>query len=160
MDPLSQLFAAYMQMITSSITDHYTDALNTNITSQSINYQGTNIRFQHFLWKVKPETVCIDLKQQATQYSHCTQQAKAMFTEICSELSGKRHLSAKAQSLTRMYCNASASYQPMIASIGEPKPITATQMQEKECNRLILKAMQDNSPEVAAQKEKVCALVR
>ncbi|MCL1036458.1 hypothetical protein L2750_04740 [Shewanella submarina] len=109
---------------------------------------------------MKPETVCIDLEQHATHYSRCTQKAKSMFTEICSELSGKHLLSSKAQSLTRMYCKASISYQPVIASIGEPKPITATQMQEKECNRLILKAMQDDSPEVAAKKEKVCALVR
>ncbi|WP_345853211.1 hypothetical protein [Shewanella algae] len=78
MDPLSQLFAAYLEMVSNNITSAYVDAANTTVTTQTLTYQGTDIRFQHFLWQVKQESVCADLKQQATAYSKCTMQAKAM----------------------------------------------------------------------------------
>ncbi|MBO2623837.1 hypothetical protein I6M44_07020 [Shewanella algae] len=49
MDPLSQLFAAYLEMVSNNITNAYIDAANTNVTAQTLTYKGTDIRFQHFL---------------------------------------------------------------------------------------------------------------
>ncbi|TVL51908.1 hypothetical protein AYI98_05640 [Shewanella algae] len=177
MDPLSQLFAAYLEMVSNNITSAYVDAANTTVTTQTLTYQGTDIRFQHFLWQVKQESVCADLKQQATSYSKCTLQAKAMFTDLCNQLSSMKNLTPKGRSLSRMYCNASLNYRPVIAQIGEPTPKTGRsflfnpktgaagepvrqteqQVKEKECNQLILKAMQDSSPELAKRRDKVCA---
>lgn len=157
MDPLSQLFAAYLEMVSSNITDVYIDSTNTTVTTKSLVYQGTNIRFQHFLWQVKQESVCADLKLQATPYSKCTQQAKSMFTDLCNQLSGMNNLNQKGRSLTRMYCNASLTYKPMVAYISTPKPKTEQELKQKECDLLILKAMQDSNPEVLKEKEKACA---
>ncbi|TWO84203.1 hypothetical protein AYI75_12415 [Shewanella algae] len=97
MDPLSQLFAAYLEMVSNNITSAYVDAVNTTVTAQTLTYKGTDIRFQHFLWQVKQESVCADLKQQATSYSKCTQQAKAMFTDLCNQLSSHAYARNCAQ---------------------------------------------------------------
>ncbi|MBO2586004.1 hypothetical protein [Shewanella algae] len=157
MDPLSQLFAAYLEMVSNNITNAYVDAANTTVTAQTLTYKGTDIRFQHFLWQVKQESVCADLKQKATSYSNCTQQAKAMFTDFCSQLSSMNNLNSKGRSLSRMYCNASLNYKPMIATISTPVRKTEQQLKDKECNQLILKAMQDSSAELAKRRDKICA---
>lgn len=156
MDPLSQLFAAYLEMVSSNITDVYIDSTNTTVTTKSLVYQDTNIRFQHFLWQVKQESVCADLKQQATSYSKCTQQAKSMFTDLCNQLSRVKNLNRKGRSLSSMYCNASLNYKPMIAYISQPKQKTEQELQQKECNLMILKAMQDSSAKTMKEREDAC----
>lgn len=156
MDPLSQLFAAYLQAASNNIADHYMDSMNTTVTTQNLVYQGTTIRFQHQLWKIRPNSVCTDFEQQATQYSKCTQQAKAMFTELCTQLSSMDNLNHKGRSLSNMYCNASLSYNPMIAYISKPEQKTEQELKQKECNLMILKAMQDSTLEVAKQKDRAC----
>jgi hypothetical protein len=160
MDPLSQLFAAYLHTVSNNIAEVYVDSMNTTVTSQSLVYNDTNIRFQHQLWKIKPNSVCSDLEQQATQLSKCTQQAKAMFTEICTQLSSMETLDQRGRSLSNMYCNASLTYKPMVAYIREPKQKTEQELKEKECNLMILKAMQDKSLEVLKQKEETCLITR
>lgn len=120
MDPLSQLFAAYLEMVSNNITSAYVDASSRTTTAQTLNYKGTEIRFQHFLWQVKQESVCADLKQKAMTYSNCTQQAKAMFSDLCNQLSAMNNLNNKGRSLSRMYYNASLSYKPLVATLGEP----------------------------------------
>jgi iron uptake system EfeUOB component EfeO/EfeM len=156
MDPFSQLFAAYLYTVSNSIAEVYVDSMNTTVTSQSLVYNDTNIRFQHQLWKIKPNSVCSDLEQQATQFSKCTQQAKAMFTELCIQLSSMKNLNQRGRSLSNMYCNASLNYKPMVAYISEPKPKTEQELKEQDCNLMILKTMQDNSSETLRQKDKVC----
>ena len=156
MDPLSQLFAAYLHSVTNTVTEVYADSLNTTVTTNSLVYKDTRIRFQHQLWRIRPKSVCVDLEQQATQFSKCTQHAKAMFTELCTQLSSTKSLTAKGHRLTNMYCNASLSYKPMIAYINEPKQKTEQELKQKECNLMILKAMQDKSPEALKRKEKAC----
>ena len=156
MDPFSQLFAAYLHTVSNSIAEVYVDSMNTTVTSQSLVYNDTNIRFQYQLWKIKPNSVCSDLEQQATQFSKCTQQAKAMFTELCIQLSSMENLNHRGRSLSNMYCNASLNYKPMVAHISEPEQKSEQELKEKECNLMILKAMQDKSPETLEQKEKAC----
>ncbi|MBB1318159.1 hypothetical protein H5123_10990 [Shewanella sp. SR43-4] len=156
MDPFSQLFAAYLHTVSNTIAEVYVDSMNTTVTSQSLVYNDTNIRFQHQLWKIKPNSVCSDLEQQANQLSKCTQQAKTMFTELCTQLSSMENLNQRGRSLSNMYCNASLTYKPMVAYISEPKQKSEQELKEKECNLMIIRAMQDNSSEVLAQKEQAC----
>lgn len=160
MDPFSQLFAAYLNTVSNSIAEVYVDSMNTTVTSQSLVYNDTNIRFQHQLWKIKPNSVCSDLEQQATQFSKCTQQAKTMFTELCSQLSSMENLNQQGRSLSNMYCNASLNFKPIVAYISEPMKKTEQELKEKECNLMILKAMQDNGPEVLKEKEIACELTK
>jgi iron uptake system EfeUOB component EfeO/EfeM len=157
MDPFSQFFAAYLHTVSNSIAEVYLDSMKTTVTSQSLVYNDTNIRFQHQLWKIKPNSVCSDLGQQATQFSKCTQQAKDMFTELCTQLSSMENLNQRGRSLSNMYCNASLNYKPMVAYISEPKQKTEQELKETECNLMILKAMQDNSSEVLKQKDEACS---
>jgi hypothetical protein len=156
MDPLSQLFAAYLYTVSNSIAEVYVDSMNSTVTSQSLVYNDTNIRFQYQLWKIKPNSVCSDLEQQVTQLSKCTQQAKAMFTELCTQLFSMENLNQKGRSLSNMYCNASLTYKPMVAYISEPKQKSEQELKEKECNLMILKVMQNNSDGIIKQKNKTC----
>mgnify|MGYP003624383436 CR=1 FL=1 len=156
MDPFSQFFAAYLHTISNSIAEVYVDSMNTTVTSQSLVYNDTNIRFQHQLWKIKPNSVCSDLEQQATQFSKCTQKAKAMFTDLCTQLSSMENLNQRGRSLSNMYCNAAFNYKPMVAYISEPKQKSEQELKEKECNLMILKAMQDSSEDILQKKDKAC----
>ncbi|MGR3971794.1 hypothetical protein [Shewanella sp. 1180_01] len=158
MDPLSQLFAAYLHTVSNSIAGVYLDSMNTTVTTQSLVYNDTTIRFQHQLWNVRPASVCSDLEQQATPFSKCTQQAKAMFTELCTQLSSMENLNQKGRSLSNMYCNASITYKPMVAYISEPKHKSEQKLKEQDCNLMILKAMQDSSAEVLEQKDVACSI--
>jgi hypothetical protein len=160
MDPLSQLFAAYLNTASSMISQPYIDAVDANVTTENIDYNGTHIRFQHQLWKIRPQSVCADMVQDSSRYASCTQQGKQMFTELCSSISKLENLSLKGQRIGNMYCNASLSYQPMIASIGMPKPKTAQELKQKECNQLILKAMQDESEAISKQRDEACSEAR
>ncbi|WP_119969010.1 hypothetical protein [Shewanella japonica] len=116
--PLSQLFAAYLHTVSNSITEVYTDSINTTVTSQGFVYQNTNISFHHQVRKIRSNIVCANLAKQARQFSQCTQQAKAMFTELYYELS----ISNKGRSLSKMYCNASLRNKPIDTYISKPEP--------------------------------------
>ncbi|WP_220768763.1 hypothetical protein [Shewanella sp. MBTL60-007] len=45
MDPLSQLFTAYLQAASNNIADHYMDSMNTTVTTQSLVYNDTAVLF-------------------------------------------------------------------------------------------------------------------
>ncbi|MFC1518515.1 hypothetical protein ACFL6Z_02215 [Pseudomonadota bacterium] len=157
MDPLSQLFAAYLESVSNNVTKAYSDSLNTTVTTKVLQYHDTEIRFQHQMWRIKQNSVCANLIQDSTRYSKCTQQAKSMFNDICIQLSSTENLSAKGRSISNMYCNATLSYKPMVAQISKPKAKTAQQLADKLCNQLILESMQDNSEDIQKQKEAACA---
>ncbi|MEZ9236646.1 hypothetical protein [Shewanella sp. 10N.286.52.A9] len=159
MDPLSQLFAAYLESVSNNVSKVYSDSLNTTISTKVLQYHDTEIRFQHQMWRIKQDSVCVNLIQDSTQYSKCTQQAKSMFNDICIQLSSKQNLSAKGRSISNMYCNATLTYKPMVAQISQPKAKTPQQLQDKLCNQLILASMQDNSEDIQKQKEAACASV-
>lgn len=159
MDPFSQFFAAYLHTISNSIAEVYVDSMNTTITSQSLVYNDTNIRFQHQLWKIKPNSVCSDFEGQVTQLSKCTQQAKTMFTELCTQLSSMENLNPRGRSLSNMYCNASLTYKPMVAYISESEYKSEQELKEKECNLMILKAMQQEYLEVIRNKNNTCKII-
>ncbi|WP_335915660.1 hypothetical protein [Shewanella algae] len=67
-----------------------------------------------------------------------------------------KNLNSKGRSLSRMYCNASLSYKPMIAIIGKPEEKTEQQLKEKACNQLILVAVENSSFEIVKLKDKAC----
>ena len=157
MDPISQLFAAYLEMVSSNIVASYEDAANTRVVSQRLVYEDTPIGFQHQLWRIRDNSVCADIKQDVTQYAYCTRKAKHMFASLCQQLSGRDDLNQHGRRLSTMYCNAALSFKPMIAHIGEPSSRSEQQRAQKRCNELILKAMQDKRPEVQQQKAAACA---
>jgi iron uptake system EfeUOB component EfeO/EfeM len=149
MDPFSQFFAAYLHTVSNSIAEVYVDSMNTTVTSKSLVYNDTNIRFQHQLWKIKPNSVCSDLEHQAIQFF----KAKAMFTELCTQLSSMENLHQRGRSLSNMYCNASLTYKPVVAYSSAPEAESELELKKKECNLMILKAMQDSSFVILKQKK-------
>ncbi|WP_392341926.1 hypothetical protein [uncultured Shewanella sp.] len=157
MDPLSQLFAVYLESVSNNVSKIYSDNLNTTITTKVLRYENTEIRFQHQLWRIRNDSVCANLIQDSTQYSECTQLAKTMFNEVCVKLSSNENLSAKGRSISNMYCDATITYKPMVAQISQPKAKTAQQFEDQLCNQLILEAMQNDSEDIQKQKQAACA---
>lgn len=157
MDPLAQLFAAYLQTAAGSFQEAYADHTDLHGRVERIVYQGNEIQFQHQLWKVKQPSVCANLKQNATLYSACSVQAKSMFQDLCSRLSESTKLNSKGQHMNRMYCNAASSYKPMIAQISNPSHKSPQQKKQQKCNLLILEAMQNPKPEIKRQRNAACA---
>ncbi|WP_025821672.1 hypothetical protein [Shewanella marina] len=150
----SQLYAAYLQADSNNIAEHDKDSMNATVTTQSLINSDSQTHFQ--LRNIKPKIVYSVIEQQAIQYSKYTQHVKAMFSELCTQLSNMENLNHKGRKLSNMYCNASLSYKPMIAYISEPKPKTEQELKQQECNMMILKAMQDKSSEALERKEKAC----
>ena len=69
------------------------------------------------------------------------------------------NLNLKGSKLSNMYCNASLIYKPMIAYISEPEQKTEQEFKQKECNLMILEAMQDSSENISKQRDEVCGQV-
>ena len=101
--------------------------------------------------------MCSSYNQKMELYSQCSLKAKSLFNEICEDLSNRKLSHWKAKKIQNMYCNAAINYEPVIASISNPKKVTENRENEKKCNLLILKRMEDKSPELIAERDLVCA---
>mgnify|MGYP003671107499 CR=1 FL=1 len=155
MEPISTLLSSYLLSFSSHIQSNYRELTNLDITPLSIDYKNELISYQHQLWIIKKESVCNTYRQDPIRFSTCTVKAKSLFTEICSELSKKKspsHITAKHKS---MYCNASLSYKPMIATISSPSRSKLSE-NEKACNKLILQTMGSKDENLIAKREKTC----
>ena len=103
MDPVSALFSAYVNMITSNFQHEITDVLGTEIQAVVINYEGSDIPFQYQMWRVQDKSVCDTYRQKIDEYSECTIKAKKMFGELCKKLSAKQETDWKYVKTRNMY---------------------------------------------------------
>ncbi|MCF7993380.1 MAG: hypothetical protein K9L32_08330 [Chromatiaceae bacterium] len=117
MDPLSALFAGFLQSAGDAVAQRAFDGMNTEIETVVTEYHGERIQFQHQLWRIKPETICADKRQQVAAFSRCTQAAQALFQEACTQLTANPRRDPAYRSLRSMYCNAGERFQPTEASI-------------------------------------------
>ena len=160
MDPISTLFAVYMSTVTNTVHQNVSDTYGTELVSKTITYQSIDVDFQYQIWKIKPKSVCSQYKQEMTSYSKCTVKAKSLFTALCKDLAKHANKNWKVKKLKNMYCNASVSYDPVIANISDPKKKSSQQKIEKECNVLILKTMGNKHKELVAERDLVCRKIQ
>ncbi|HAQ71760.1 MAG TPA: hypothetical protein DCR48_12360, partial [Flavobacteriales bacterium] len=73
--------------------------------------------YQYQLWRVRNKSVCQSYKSQITQFSKCTLAAKALFRDICAQLSDKPSNHWRYSKLKNMYCNAAVSFEATVARI-------------------------------------------
>lgn len=155
-DPVSTFLAAYLSAATTNVHQKVSDIYGTELTTEFIEYEEMNISFQYQMWKVKNNTVCSSYSQGTPAYSKCTVKAKLLFKGICKELSKRNDANWKAKKMRNMYCNASVNYQPVIATISNPKELTAQRKKEKQCNLLILKTMGNKNKDLISEKNLMC----
>ena len=156
MDPISTLLAVYM----SAANNHVSDIYGAEIKTEIIEYDGTKVKFQYQLWKIKNKTVCSTYKQDMGEYSKCTVNALALFSSICDELSIDSGSHWKVKKLKNMYCNAATNYEPVIAMIAKPKKANEQQDIKKKCNLLILKTMGNTNKDLIAEKDFFCEQIK
>lgn len=156
MDPITSLISGYILSISGGIQNSYSKNVNLDVIPVIIKYKNMNISFQHQLWRIKDKSVCLSFKNTPIEFASCSNKAKSMFSEICTELSkGKKvDIFSKYQ---RMYCNAAVNFKPMIASISSGSSTKVTK-NEKLCNQLILQSMGNKSKSLAKRRVEVCKL--
>lgn len=159
MDPISTVLSGYIISISSYIQEDYRSRVGLELTPLVIKHNKMDIPFQHQIWKIKDKSVCELYKQNSAKYSKCTINAKSLFTEICSELSKKKSNNWQHQKYQNMYCNASITYKPMVASISSGSSSKKSDA-EKKCNELILKAMSNKDKELIARRDQACNSIK
>ena len=156
MDPISLVFAAYLDSVQSTVHARVTDTLGTEVKAVIIDYQGVPVPFQYQMWRVIDKSVCSRYQSDLTYYSHCTVTAKELFSALCSQLSQKPSEHWRYIKTKNMYCNAAVSYEAIIAWIGGAEEETEDEEAKAACNLAIAAAVGSRDPVVIAERDRVC----
>ncbi|MDK8463432.1 hypothetical protein [Marinobacter sp. SS13-12] len=160
MDPVSYLFAAYLSTVQTNVQDHVAERFGTQITPVEIEYEGVNVAFQYQLWRVRDKSVCGNLSQNLKAFSNCSLKAKELFGALCSELSKPPQQNWKHGKFRTMYCNASMSFKPTIASVSAALVGTEFEKARQTCNAATVAAMGSREPRVLRDKREKCGVYR
>lgn len=158
MGTVSTFITAYLYFIGSQVEINFDNNSVANLTPVSINHQNMDIDFQHQEWIIIDSSVCEVNSSDINKYSSCTFNAKALFSEICQELTKKQSEDKIQINYKKMYCNAAANYKPIAPKRPKYSPLKIS-TEEKACNLLILKTMTSNDEKLWAERKEVCAKV-
>ncbi len=145
MDPISIFISSYMDIVSNNVTAQMTDIQGIELQAVAVEHNNVVIPYSYQLWRIKPESVCNNLKLKTIAYSKCTIEAKSLFNETCAYLQSNPEQHWKYRKLKNMYCNAAISFEPKIASIewsDKPSPLQASR---SKCNLSILEFMEKSS---------------
>ena len=156
MDPVSFVFAAYMDAVQNTVHAQVADTLGTEVKAMMIDYQGVEVPFQYQIWRVKDQSVCSSYESDLVHYSKCTVTAKKLFTALCTQLSQKPSAHWRYTKTKNMYCNAAVSYKPTIARIGAAEERTEDEEARAACNLAIVAALGSRDPVVIGERDRVC----
>ncbi|EMR12881.1 hypothetical protein MPL1_07927 [Methylophaga lonarensis MPL] len=158
MDPVSMLFSTFLTTVSTSVQNHVSDVMGVELQAHIVEYQGEQIDFQHQLWKIKPETVCSNKKNEiVSEYASCTNAAKAMFNETCQHLNKNPRNHWKYKKLNNMYCTAAVTYTPMTAEISRVSHDEAEVLEARQnCSLLTLQARQTPNADIEKRRKAAC----
>lgn len=156
MDPVSYVFAAYLNSVQNTVQNRMEERHNTRLTPVEIQYQGVKVAFQHQSWRVRAPSVCGNVTHNIQAFSECTVIAKAMFQELCSQLSAKPATNWKHGRYQTMYCNAAIAYTPTIASVSAAPEQTELELARQACNAATAAAMGNREPGVLRERRELC----
>lgn len=155
MDPISALFAGFLQSGGETISQAAINGMNAEPETVVVDYQGQRISFTHQLWRIRPESVCADQRARLADYAPCTQAAKALFEQACDTLRDKAGHQPSARNLRRMYCKAAAGFTPTQARI-QWSDNTPAAIQAVDCRRAKALQVLEDSTENRARVEAAC----
>ncbi len=138
MDPISALFAAVLDSTSSAVSNHMQESLGTEVKTVTVDHNDQRISFQHQLWRIRAESVCVDKRARMEEFSKCTLAAKEFFADACRYLRENRGSGLKYDKTKNMYCAASSSFKPTIAFVAPASQSSPLELAKRECNRLIL----------------------
>ncbi|MGP4845611.1 hypothetical protein ACTXGQ_15845 [Marinobacter sp. 1Y8] len=141
MDPVSYLFAAYLNTVQGHVQNNVAEIYGTQVTPVEIEYNGVNVAFQYQLWRVRDKSVCGNVRHNLKAFSDCSLKAKELFSVLCSELSKTPQQNWKHGKYRTMYCNASMTFKPTIASVSVASEESELQKARQACNAATVAAM-------------------
>lgn len=156
MDPVSILFAAYLDSILHPAAGGVPERLPSGVVTEYIQYRGTRVDFQHEGGKVKHPSVCASLRYDLRGYSACAETARDLFRELCVVLAESDHSEPHVVRMRDMYCDAAFSFEPPKASISPIAPPSGIERLRLRCNILTASALGSNDPALIAERNKVC----
>jgi len=159
MDPLSSLFAVFLDQAGTDIGTRMLDAMNTNLETVIVEHEGERVSFQHHLWQVRPQSVCADHRAHIDKFARCTQAAHEVFQLACEELQANPRRHPYYRRVRSMYCAAATNFAPTQASIewadgGSAEASGATSTEE--CRLAQAALLSENTPETRAHRKKAC----
>jgi len=156
MDPISAIFASYLDLVSNTAHEHVSDVMGTEITALVVKHDGISIPYTYQIWKVKEKSVCATYEPNIAHYSKCTVAAKSLFNDICQHLQENKANNWKHKKLKNMYCNAAITYQPTVASVDWTNKESPLRAARAECNLAIAGLMGSTDSELLKKKEEAC----
>ncbi len=160
MDPLSAIFASYLDMVSNTVHGQVTDIMGTEITALAIDHGGTTVPYSYQLWRIRERTVCFSYSGQVSKYSECTMAARSLFSDICQHLQQKPLSHWKLKKLKNMYCNAAVTFQPTVATVKWSGDVSGLDVARTECNTAIAGLVGSSDSALKKKKELVCEKYR
>jgi hypothetical protein len=155
MDPLSALFAGYLNAVADGMAGSITDAMDAEPVTVTAELHGQSVTFQHQRWRIKPETVCLDQRHGIDVFSRCTRAAKQLFQLACEDLTATPRRHPNYRSMARMYCTAGARFTPTQASVEWAGSAPAA-AETEDCRLAKAMLVVENTPATRAQRQEAC----
>lgn len=158
MDPVSMVFAAYLNTVQSTVSSHFNETRNTQITPVAIEYEGMTVSYQHQLWRVRSKSVCANYRQTISLFSPCTVKAAQLFNALCTELKQAGSNDWRQAKIQNMYCNAALSFKPTVATVGSAQALSDMDEARQACNAATVAAMGNSDPRLAHERNRNCGV--
>ncbi|MDO6562705.1 hypothetical protein Q4488_04845 [Amphritea sp. 1_MG-2023] len=155
-DVLTDSYTAFTQTLGKVLFQPITDSVGSELQSIHIEYHNQPVSFQYQLWRLRPNSVCQPLKYSVLKYSACSEAASQFFRETCQTLQQQPNRSPNYPNYKRLYCNAAASYQPVIAKVRRSAPVGENAEQRQKCSMLTLKAARTRKNIDIYNRDKAC----
>jgi len=157
MDPISAIFASYLELVSVGVTNKMTDIVGTQMQSVVVEHQHIKIPYSYQLWRIRPKSVCNTYNLNIEEFSRCTLAAKSLFNDTCLYLQKGEKEQWKYTKMKNMYCDASITFNPTIAYIQEASVKTPIQLARTECNVATAELMGNYNSIIQKKKENSCA---
>ncbi|MDF1762896.1 MAG: hypothetical protein P1U57_05765 [Oleibacter sp.] len=156
---LTAAIASLMMLPGQHMGNEIIESAGYEVKSVVIDHNGIDVPFSYQLWKVIPKSVCSSYSQNISGFSKCTLAAKDLFTETCLHYDFGSLNNRNSYKLKNMFCNASVSYQPVLANVQWSSEPSEIDQARSDCN--VAKAAllgRPHDPQAVKVEKEACSL--
>jgi len=154
--PVEEAISAVLKPLQGGLKGQVLGAMDAKVKQENYAFEGSRIVFEHQRWNVIKTSICKNHSENIEVYSQCTQAALNLFKLGCKQFQAKSTRSPNQTSEMRMYCNAVATYKPVVARISAPRTETANQTPKQLCNAATVRAMGRYDAELTRERNRLC----
>ena len=156
MDPISAVFATYLDAVSNVTMERMTEVMGTEVQAVVVKPDGVDVPYSYQIWKIRPQTVCGTYRQDVALYSKCTVAAQSLFNDTCAYLQANPQSHWKYRKTKNMYCDAAATYQPTVANVEWSNDVSPVEEARAECNLAVAELMGNRTAKNRKKKEEAC----